>query len=405
MSDDQIEMWWKCSTCGTINGGLSKKCGERVIKDGKVTKGSGEGCGKPQDREDWFMPDDISVNANLTDAGDIAKAKAGVDWYCGYCGSTQRRTNGECASCGGDKEASKEDRNGKYNAQSLEFSVPAEEHSVIAAHEWARERLRETPRHETFPPPPVKTRRNILPFAIGGLALMLLVWFFVWLFTPRYVEAKVQSVSWLGTVHVERYSRFPDSGWYAPGDAEDVRFEGPRVHHYDHVLVGHHQESYSAREACGQDCRSVSVPRSCRTNKNGSASCSGGGSRRECSTRYCSVTRYRTVNDYRDEPRYQMWYSWYVWRWRHNRDVNSSGTNLLPYEPTGVQIALNTGCLGREQERRSQAEFRYNCTFLGEDGKTQTYEPRSEQEFKRCTPGRRVRLKFTAGSMSIERWE
>lgn len=390
MSDDQIEMWWECSTCGTINGGLSKKCGERVIKDGKVTKGSGEGCGKPQDREEWFMPDDISVNANLTDAGDIAKAKAGADWYCGYCGSTQRRTNGECASCGGDKEASKEDRNGKYDLK-----------EVIKE---ARTKL-PTQRHETFPPPlsPV-TKRNILPFAIGGAALVLLVWFFVWLFTPRYVEAKVQSVSWLGTVHVERYSRFPDSGWYAPGDAEDVHLEGSRIHHYDHVLVGSHQVPYIDREPCGQDCRSVSVPRSCRTNKNGSASCSGGGSRRECSTRYCSVTRYRTVNDYRDEPRYQMWYSWYVWRWRHNRDVNSSGTNLEPYEPSGVQLALNTS-FGKEQERRSQAEFRYNCTFLGEDGKTQTYEPRSEQEFKRCTPGRRVRLKFIAGSMSVERWE
>ncbi len=394
-------MFWKCSTCRTINGGLSKVCGERVIKNGKVTKGSGEGCGKPQDREGWFMPDDISVNANLTDDEDIAKATCGVDWYCGYCGSTQRRSNGECASCGGDKEASKEDRNGKLSDHT--FDPPSDDTFERVA----------LPRYESIPPrmPPKKVlpfaipKKNVLPFVIGGTVLVLLIGFIVWLFMPRYADAKVQSVMWTGTVQVERFTRVPDSGWFSPSDAEDIHVEGLRVHHYDHVLIGSHRESYSERVSCGQDCRSVSIPRSCRSNKNGSASCSGGGTRQECSTRYCNETRYRTVNDYRDEPRYQMWYSWYVWRWRHNRDIQSNGTNLQPYEPTGVQIALNSGCIGRQQERRSRAEFKYQCTFLDEDGKTQTYSPSTEQEFKQCTMGRLVRLKFVAGSMQVEMWK
>lgn len=386
---DQIEMFWKCSTCGTINGGLSKICGDRVVKDGKVTKGSG-GCGKPQDREEWFMPEDISVNANLTDEKDISKATCGVDWYCGYCGSTQRRSNGSCAICGGDKETSKEDRNGKFQTQktrqhkSYELDeVQYEEHSYSST---------KTP-----------TKRNILPFAIGGAALLLLIGFIVWLFTPKYVEAKVQSVSWLGTIHVERYSRFPNSGWYAPGNAEDVHIEGQRVHHYDHVLVGSHREPYTESEPCGQNCRSVSVPRSCSSNKNGTARCSGGGTRQECSTRYCSVTHYRSVNDYIDEPRYQMWYSWYEWQWRHNRDVNSSGTDLQPKEPNVIDLCSN--CFGREQERKSVSTFSYSCVLKDDDGKLQTYNPGSLQEFQRCTLGRSVRLKFVAGSVSIERWE
>jgi hypothetical protein len=392
---DQIEMYWKCSTCGTINGGLSKRCGERVIKDGKVTKSSGEGCGKHQDHEEWFMPEDISMNANLTDEKDIAKATCGVDWYCEYCGSTQRNSNGKCASCGGDKETSKEDRNGKHGSWNPDNKEDLDHY---------KEEVGYNPRYESIPPK-IPMKRNVLPFAIGGAVLVLLIGFIVWLFTPKYLEAKVQSVAWMGTVQVERFVRVYDSGWYSPGDAEDVRFEGPRVHHYDHVLVGSHREPYYERVACGQDCRSVSVPRSCRTNKNGSASCSGGGTRRECSTRYCSETRYRTVNDYREEPRYQVWYSWHVWRWRHNRNVQSFGTDLQPKEPTGIQISLNSSCFGREQERRSENVFSYICVLKDEDGKLQTYEPKSLQEFQRCTAGRSVRLKFVAGSMSVERWE
>ncbi len=180
-------MYWKCFACGTINGGLSKRCGDRVIKNGKVTKNSGEGCGKHQDREEWFSPEDISVNANLTDANDIAKAEAGVDWFCGYCGSTQRGTNGECVVCGGDKKASKEDREGKYHPH-----------------------LDEHIKHTINEP---KDKSKFTKFVVGGLFVVPTLLGLFGLLTPRHVDAKVQSVSWTGTVHVERYSRFPDSGW------------------------------------------------------------------------------------------------------------------------------------------------------------------------------------------------
>jgi hypothetical protein len=400
---DQIEMYWKCSACGTVNGGLSKVCGTRVVVRGKVYTDSGQGCGKPQDREEWFMPDDISKNANLVDSEDIAKATCGVDWYCAYCGSTQRKSNGECAVCGGDKESSEEDRNGKkakntsIHKKLLRDTSPHKETVTSNQPSYSERTL--SPQYSL---PPNQESRNILPFAIGGAILVMLIGFIIWLSTPRYVDAKVQSASWVGTVHVERLIRINDSGWYAPSDAEDIRLEGLRVHHYDHVLYGSHIEPYQVQVTCGQTCRSISVPRFCTSNKNGTASCSGGGSRQECSTKYCSETRNRVVNDYREESRYQMWHSWYVWRWHHNRDVQSSGNNVQVYEPTADKIALNSNCVDKEQERRSAVEFKYQCTFLGNDGKPLVYEPMTEQEFQQCTMGRLVRFKFAWGSKQVE---
>jgi hypothetical protein len=102
MPIDHIELWWKCSTCGTVNGGLSKKCGQRVIRNGKVSLNTNDGCGKAQDTEKWFDPIDDSHAAALTNTNHIKQATSGADWKCTYCKSTQRRLDGSCVNCGGE---------------------------------------------------------------------------------------------------------------------------------------------------------------------------------------------------------------------------------------------------------------------------------------------------------------
>lgn len=379
---DQIEMWWKCSACGTTNGGLSKKCGERIVKHGKVVTGTSLGCGKYQEREPWFMPCDISKKANITDSKELEKARAGVDWYCGYCGSTQRRSDGECSVCGGNKGFSTEDRDGKSKFVDTDKKYVSETKSFNK-----------------------KVRRfnlkNISIIAIIGIIILLFIYFL----TPRYVDAKVESVNWVGVITVERFKRIHDEGWDAPSDAEDVVSEGSKIHHYDHVKVGSHIESYTERVACGQDCTTESIPRSCSSNGNGTASCTGGGTMQSCSTRYCDETRYRTVDDYEDKPRYRMWYSWYAWRWRFQRDVKSFGNNLKLQAPTEEQIALNIGCIGKESERKSLVEYKYECKFFDKEGKSYIYQPTTEVEFKNCINNRSAVLKLAVNGVSIEKWK
>jgi hypothetical protein len=81
----QIEMLWRCDTCRTENGGLKKTCGN---------------CGKPKDKEEDYMSGhEITVDDALTDPDGIRQAKAGPDWTCRYCGSRQRKLDGNCANC------------------------------------------------------------------------------------------------------------------------------------------------------------------------------------------------------------------------------------------------------------------------------------------------------------------
>jgi len=424
--NDQIEMFWKCSACSTINGGLSKRCGERVVKGGKVVLSSGEGCGnacapsasargsrrcvewdsgnrfvlansadsgsarapgtclgEPRtdlDHQNWFMPEDISKYANLTEAVHIAQAREGGDWMCAYCGSTQRNSKGECAVCGGDREFS--------HQKQINSSIP--------------------PTYREEPSAPFKKRKITLA-AIGiGITVLvtsiLISSILIWIFTPRYVEAQVQSTAWTGVIQVERYKRIRDEGWDTPGDAEEIRDEGRRVHHHDSVKVGSHQESYNESVACGQDCRSVSIPRVCTSNNNGTANCTGGGTRQECTTKYCNETRYRTVDDYEDVPRYRTWYSWHAWRWRHQRNVHSGGSDLRPYPPDKNQIRLNAGCTGREKEKQSLVKYTFRCTFRDEKSKVRTYDPSTESEYQQCTQGRSAKLKLVVGTVSVEKW-
>jgi hypothetical protein len=374
---DQIEMYWKCSACDTVNGGLSKRCGERVIY--------GSGCGKPLDHKNWFMPEDLSKN--LTVADHIKQAKEGPDWKCEYCGSTQRNSLGDCAVCGGDREFSKKKQprtkkkqtSSQSRSQTIRQTIPYRSDLVLFLREFS------------------PTVAGVILAAIAIIGIL------IWAFTPKYIDANVKSVAWSGKIDVERYRQIQEEGWDPPYDGENLRQEGSRIHHYDRVKVGSHDESYNVSVACGQNCTSVSVPRVCTPNNNGTASCTGGGLRQECTTKYCDETRYRTVDDYEDVPRYQMWYSWYAWRWRHHRTVRSEGVDLKPYPPTD-QIALNEGCIGQEHERHSDVSYSYECLFSDVDGKYRKYYPTTEFGFKQCTSGRKAKLKLVAGNVSIEKW-
>ena len=375
MPIDIIEMLWGCVSCNAENKGRHKTC---------------TACGSPRtEASPEWMPDDISPMAAVKDSALLHRFKAGRDWKCPYCGTSQFRADGTCVQCGS-TQGDTSTPNPEWLAgrtKELEWDKKVED-PVIAR------------------PKPIETKVNPLePYLEKvslpwrGLLLALLVTAGVatllyFVFRTRIVEAKVSEVYWQRTVKVERYQLNADEGWSVPGGALEVKDLGSRIHHYDKVQVGSHKEPYQETYTCGQTCRTVpgscsTTPRSCVSNRNGSATCSGGDqvcspSTQSCTPQYCSRTLYRTVPDYQDQPRYQDWYSWKLWSWTFNRNVSVSGTTT-PQWPSGEQVALG------DKERESDRSETFKVKLLSDT--PITYSPKSEAEFSRFHVGATHKLK------------
>jgi ribosomal protein L40E len=80
-----IELQWTCPNCGGVNPGSEKHCGN---------------CGAPQPEDVEFEQADRQEL--ITDADMIARAEAGADIHCPYCGSRNSAGAEVCHKCGGD---------------------------------------------------------------------------------------------------------------------------------------------------------------------------------------------------------------------------------------------------------------------------------------------------------------
>lgn len=385
-----IEMLWKCSHCGKSgNKGLSKHC---------------VGCGYPKDEKcEEYFPDDITERNALTGDKDRA-ARAGADWKCQYCGSLQSSGNQCCSECGCDKETGKRSWSTKAKTITEGAGVTERVETIDAQHSFGRASPpngeRPKPKtygkksepqftFHTFPDEILATPVRRFPWKIVGavafavLTIGILSWF---IFRTRIVEASVSDAYWEYRIHVDRWQVWHRDGWSPDRDAFDIRNEGERIHHYDKVVSGSHQEPYMETYSCGQTC--VQIPRTCTSNQNGTATCTGGG--QSCSPKTCTRTAYKTVTDYRDEPRYQTWYSWNVWDWGYNRTVANKGHDLEPSWPS--QDRLTAVLKSGEKERQRREEY-YQIEFVDKDKDKHVMKPSSLREFSQFPVGRTVRLK------------
>ena len=404
-----IEMLWECSTCDSKdNRGLDRFC---------------PSCGKPkEDKDREYFPKDISRANALTGEKDRL-ARAGADWKCKYCSVLQASPNAYCSRCGSSKrDGTKWKANPKSEVTKSGASVTIPRPSKAKASkakatitgvladieetpppvfaddplEWERPSLtpvaRTIQRVKGYP----WEKKHLLLLLIPILPILLYL-----LFRTREVDVDVRSSSWTHTVVIDRYHVVAEEGWYPSSGAMDTKPLGQRVHHYDHVAVGSHQESYTENVQCGQTCTTVpgvcrTSPPTCTSNRNGTASCSGGGttcssSTQSCSPKYCTVARTRTVTDYQDQPRYQMWYGWNEWEWTNGfRKVTRSGV-LDPYWPTPQEVEM---VLPPGEQERSHSEESYLVTFT--DGKAEwKFHPAKEGEYLRLVARKRHRLRVS----------
>lgn len=392
VTDYTIEMLWQCSVC--------QHRGNRGLKDRYCCN-----CGHKKDESDGeYMPADMTRAAALSGDED-RKAKAGADWVCKYCESNQNQLNKCCGNCGGDRDGTR--LVSPLQAETIaaevreDFQAAKQEAERIGREldAWSEKQARRTTAPVAFDADELRpARKPVKLWAAIAAAVLLCVWFLVWLFSPREVTAQVSQLSWQHDTVVDRYQIQRREGWSAPLDAVEVTPLGMRHHHYDRVHVGSHQEAYSESYACGQTCSTSPSSTSCSSNANGTATCRTTPGSTSCSTRYCTRTAYRTVQDYKNVSRPQMWFAWRVWDWGRHRTIPRSGTSLETAWPSDADLKAP---LAPGEKERSHREASYRVTFAeGED--TWNIRPKSLVEFQRFPRGKSVRLKVNrVGSVEV----
>lgn len=378
----KIEMTWRCSSCGEQNLGRHKTC----VK-----------CGDPKDASEKFeMPSDTARAPTVTDPELLRHAHAGPDWRCAYCGSDQRRLDGECANCGG--------------ARGQGASVRAAAAAVPLAARDARSvgGLSQIPGPAAF--------LTVLVGLVGTCGGAVGVGSLTNDLPPTVdLPATVADASWERVVTVERWQILDGEGFAEsrPAEAFDVSSQGQRHHHdeqvfdhmetetyYETVPDGFDTETYTEQVSCGQDCTTTpeTCTEHCTSDDNGfatcSQSCSGGG--QSCTTRYCSETRSRQVPRtrqeartrqvprYRAEPRTAEWFTWRVWGWRQDRVLRAAGTGSDPRWPPAEEVRLGEGLTEGQREREVRRES-FVVHLAG--GPNRELRPATEADFRRFAPG------------------
>lgn len=398
MPEFTIEMLWDCAVCqAERNGGLERHC---------------RNCGHPKDdRDREYMPENVTVSMAL-EGDKRRRAEAGPDWKCAYCGSLQNPLNKCCTECGVPQgEKAKKAWDAKTEEATFEPTTGAKttgrsftehvEPGPVATSSVSDRPREDTPAKayaagDTFTVPRRTGYLKRVLIAIPCvLALAVLMWL---LFRTREVNAHVTAVTWRHDVKIDRYSVYHHDGWNPDPGAFNVRDDGSRVHHYDHVKVGSHNEPQDVSYDCR--CKTIkgvchTTPVKCKPNKNGTASCTGGDEvcapdTEKCDT--CWKKQDHWVDDYEDQPRYQHYYDWDVWEWHYNRTVSHSGQSVAEDWPSADELSPPVLGAG-EQEREGGRSTDHHVTFS--DGKdTWDITPDACQEFERYPVGSVWHLKI-----------
>lgn len=372
-----VEAEWKCSSCGTDQiPGFKKVCPE---------------CGNPKGSDETYQPPNWRT-ARLLSAKELAEAGVdedhSSDQQCGYCGGFSKPGTKSCPYCSANLTDVARTCRKCPNCQH-------ETNDVTCSH------CGET----TVPKDPkvvemIKSAMPSLSFDSGGfdltrlfnfwwvpvaLAVIGLIAFLLW---PRQAQVSVTDAWWVYTVNLQEYQYNPHEGWNLPAGA-DKTDEETRIHHYDTIIDGYHQECHDEYEVVGyetvtdteQVCESVY--------SHTDVTCYDDGScdyddvyETECHSE--PVSRQEPVYDYveyceqvadtHEEPRYAQYYFYMIWEWVGITPAVSSRHDFAPYWPTDYVIDETHREAGRLEE--------YHITLTTEDGEdTFSLTPNSFAEY------------------------
>lgn len=320
----EVTAWgkWDCTRCGQKDiSGREKRCPD---------------CGDPREQHEldaMRAPSEADFEqAAITDHEELAVAKDGPDWSCGYCGSNNRASTPICQSCGGDRE------------QKI------------------------GPKQAAPPPPKKKSRLKALLLA-GGLGTTGVL---VYGYVDHEIDGKVTRLEWEHRTQVQRWQDVERGDWQVSvheragtppragaGEVAGVAITGCSSKH-------HHDESY----ACGTENYSTTESYSCGSTQSCSTSSNGnGGFTRSCHSvpKSCTRSVQKTRTRYCSRPIYAQWCDYVTQEWKPAREEKVIGEGH-----SGLRFAELTASGDRERVVRIGS---YAVTYgYGDEGATHRVE-------------------------------
>jgi hypothetical protein len=201
---------WRCTYCSSVNRGAELAC---------------SGCGATREKDVTFFLEDEAPE--VTDAALLKTARAGADWLCQFCQTSNRPDAGHCVQCGAEKG-----------------SAPSRE-------------VRDVPQ---APPPPAEARPAAAPrrrssgcgfvLALVGLLFLGFCGWGVWRSLRKTEEAvRVSAHEWSRAVKIEALRTVRESAWEGelpPGARVVARTRA--VHHTEQVQTGTQRVKVGTRD-------------------------------------------------------------------------------------------------------------------------------------------------------------
>jgi predicted nucleic acid-binding Zn ribbon protein len=332
-----VQLEWTCPRCQTRNPGPHKFC---------------TACGGPQPSDVAF--EQPAQEKLLTDAAEIARAKAGPDVHCPYCQNRNPAGAKFCGSCGGDLTSAEARRKGQvlgaHRAGPVaEVACPScgsmNPGTALACMQCGAALARpESPKPAAVPAAGKRKATWIVWVGLGlaALCLFALVGALVRGARSTTRPAIVQSVRWERTIDIEGLVQVEAQAW------QDEIPSGAQV------------------SSCATELRSTSaeyVP----------------GAQEVCGTPYTvdSGSGYGEVIQDCTYEVYDEYCTYAALDWQVIDTARLNGSNPYPDWPS---LSLTA------DERAGASHESYTVVFSA-DGETITYAPGDAQSFQRFAPG------------------
>ncbi len=320
---------WDCQYCGAQGiPGREKVCPNCARSRPEGTK--------------FYLPEDRAAAPVITDEKLIQQAKAGADWICEYCSSSNPAELTVCRHCGAAREASSPQQ--EVVNYALEAAPTSGDMDLDA------------PAPAPAPAPARSSGRKgpaWLPIAVVGVVVLLLVLCGFFVFRTTEQEVTVAGFQWERTIEIEALETVVEEDWSVPAGGrlisqrEEIRTYSQVLDHYEtrQRQVAEQVQAGQRTYVCGQ-----------RDLGNGFFEDI------ECSepiyeTRYRTETYQEPV--YIQVPVFDTLYRYEIEKWVPVRTERASGSN---HDPTWPAVSL------AENEREAGREESYSVTFASEDG-------------------------------------
>lgn len=367
-----IEGTWNCTSCDT-KGILArhKKC---------------PNCGNPREltgKESEFdfggtdAKTGKSLREGVTDEKALDMANAGADWFCAFCGASNRGDQEICKNCRAERSS-----DAKALEEEADPGLPPEN------------------------PPPAAPKKRGTGFKVA-MALLGSVFFccggtvvyWIWSAIPHDTTGEITSTEWKRTVFQERFTPVTLEGW-----ADELRSQSPRMPvngsgelagvQNIRGCVSRQRTTRKVADGTQRVCERKTRQKACGKEEKCHTRSKGNGFKEEvCEdvTKYCdeSYEDCHTETRYRDEPVYAQKCSYDTYQWKEVTRRDAAGKDGdLPHWPD----------LSVSAEDRLRREENYIVYLAYDGGKEKTkLEPKSEQEYLGWKKGQQVSLTVTNG--------